>query len=219
MSGDRVAGLLLAAGGGRRLGGPKALLTDETGQLFVVRALATLTDGGCAPVYAVVGAGADDVRAKIPAAVEVVVAEGWARGMGVSLRAGLDALSGMRRRADVEGEVEAALVMLVDTPSVTADVVRRLITRATAVTATGEPADVRRALSRATYAGEPGHPVVIGREHWAGVRASAQGDRGARDYLQTHVVDLVECADIGGGDDVDTADALAAWRETQLPER
>ena len=49
----------------------------------------------------------------------------------------------------------------------------------------------------------PGHPVVLGRDHWEGVAASAVGDRGARDYLAAHAVDLVECGDLATGADVD----------------
>ena len=63
--------------------------------------------------------------------------------------------------------------------------------------------DVRSALLRAAYDGQPGHPVVLGRDHWAGVSAVADGDRGARDYLSAQAVRLVECADIGSGMDVD----------------
>ena len=89
------------------------------------------------------------------------------------------------------------LVMLVDTPDIGPDVVRRLAGHATPV-----------ALARAAYHGEPGHPVLIGREHWSGVAAQAVGDRGARDYLAAHDVHLVECADIGSGLDIDTPDQL-----------
>ena len=68
---------------------------------------------------------------------------------------------------------------LVDLPDVGADVVERLLARP--VTAT--------TLARASYDGTPGHPVLIGRDHWAGVIASAQGDRGARDYLAANTVE------------------------------
>src|SRR5687768_9682673 len=60
---SKVAGLVLAAGGGRRYGGPKALVSRQ-GQLLVERAVATLRDGGCAPILVVVGAEADRVRAE-----------------------------------------------------------------------------------------------------------------------------------------------------------
>jgi CTP:molybdopterin cytidylyltransferase MocA len=105
--------------------------------------------------------------------------------MSASLRTGLAALD---RAAD------AALVTLVDLPDVSADVVRRV-----AAAATG--ADV---LARAAYDGTPGHPVLIGRDHWAGVIAAATGDQGARDYLKPREVVLVECGDLATGRDVDT---------------
>jgi CTP:molybdopterin cytidylyltransferase MocA len=115
--------------------------------------------------------------------------------MGASLHAGLGAVSAEHADAD------AVLVMLADTPGVGPDVVRRL------TSASGPDA-----LARAAYGSEPGHPVLIGRDHWAGVLEVARGDRGARDYLRANPVTLVECADIGTGNDVDTAEALAQWR-------
>lgn len=91
-----VAGLLLAAGAGRRMGTPKALLRDERDVPYVDRALGRLLDGGCDLVTVVLGAAADEVRAIldedgwcVDPAVDVVVAEDWAEGMGASLRAGL----------------------------------------------------------------------------------------------------------------------------------
>jgi CTP:molybdopterin cytidylyltransferase MocA len=59
-------------------------------------------------------------------------------------------------------------------------------------------------LARAAYDGVPGHPVLIGRDHWAGVVETATGDRGARDYLAAHEVRLVECGDLASGVDVDS---------------
>jgi CTP:molybdopterin cytidylyltransferase MocA len=49
----------------------------------------------------------------------------------------------------------------------------------------------------------PGHPVLLGRDHWAGVVETSTGDRGARDYLASHEVALVECGDLATGADVD----------------
>jgi CTP:molybdopterin cytidylyltransferase MocA len=85
------------------------------------------------------------------------------------------------------------LVTLVDLPDVTAEVVRRVASAATGP----------EVLARATYDGRPGHPVLLGRDHWAGVRASATGDAGARDYLVAHDVVAVECGDLATGRDVD----------------
>jgi molybdenum cofactor cytidylyltransferase/nicotine blue oxidoreductase len=190
-----VAGLLLAAGAGRRMGTPKALLRDERDVPYVDRALGRLLDGGCELVTVVLGAAADDVRAlldeagwSVDDAVDVVVADDWDEGMGASLRAGLRAL------ASCPDDVSAALVTLVDLPDVDEAVVARVL-----ATATGS--DV---LTRASYDGEPGHPVLLGRDHWGGVAQTATGDRGARDYLRGRDVLTVECGDLATGRDVDT---------------
>ena len=191
-----VPGLLLAAGAGRRMGGPKALLRDAAGVPFLDRAVGTLFDGGCDAVTVVVGAGASDARVVLAEAgwaddpaVRVVVAEDWDEGMGASLRAGLRSLN--------HADGDAVLVTLVDLPDVGAEVVRRVV----------ETVSGPATLTRATYAGEPGHPVLIGRDHWAGVAESARGDSGARAYLAAVPPDQVlscECSDLATGRDLDS---------------
>lgn len=178
-----VAGVLLAAGAGRRFGMAKALVRHR-GRLFVEAAAEVLREGGCAPVIVVLGAAAEQVRASAELAATVIENPDWASGMGSSLRVGLDAVP--------EGVV-AAVILPVDTPGVTAAAVRRVAEHA-----------APDALVRATYDGVPGHPVLIGREHWASVRAGATGDQGAREYLTTHPVTEVPCADVAAGFDVDT---------------
>ncbi|WP_216215970.1 nucleotidyltransferase family protein [Amycolatopsis aidingensis] len=183
----RVAGLLLAAGQGRRFGGPKAL-AEVDGEPFVLRALRTLTGGGCDPVHVVLGARAEAVRELLPATAVAVHAPDWGSGMGASLRAGLGSFDGLAQPP------EAVLVHLVDLPWVPAGVVARLAGYA-------GPS----AVARACYRGSPGHPVLLGRRWWAEVAAEAEGDRGARDWLATRPdLRLVECADLGSGTDVDT---------------
>lgn len=193
---QEVAGLVLAAGSGRRMGGPKALLTDTSGETFVRRCAATLHDAGCSPVVVTTGAAADEVAAALAGCpVLVVPAPGWEDGMGASLRAGLDALGPTAARAVV--------VMLVDLPGVDGRVVRRVL-----AAARRQPEEPQRWLARATFAGQPGHPVLIGRDHWAGARATAEGDRGAREYLAAHDHLVVDCADFASGADVDTPEDL-----------
>jgi CTP:molybdopterin cytidylyltransferase MocA len=173
-------GLLLAAGAGRRMGRPKALVDT-----WLVDAVTTLNEGGCVRVIVVLGAGADEARTLLEGYdVELVVAEDWDEGMGASLRTGLGSLA---------PDATAALVTLVDLPDVGPDVVRRLLDRPVS-------ADT---LARAMYDGTPGHPVLIGRDHWPGVVESAIGDQGARSYLGSHQVQLVECGDLATGRDVD----------------
>ncbi len=173
-----VHGLLLAAGAGRRMGRPKALVEG-----WLTTALDVLDRGGCDGRTVVLGAAQEEARALVPPGVGVVVADDWADGMGASLRAGLAALP----------DADAALIHLVDLPDVTAEVVARVVAAAAGA----------ETLARAAYDGVPGHPVLLGRAHWAGVVESARGDRGARDYLAARDVVLVECGDLATGDDVD----------------
>lgn len=191
-----VAGLLLAAGGGRRLGGrPKALLRHR-GRPLVEHAVRTLRAGGCDPVHVVLGAAADRVRAEADLTGCVVVDNPhWAQGMGSSLRAGLTSLAG--------ASASAALVVLVDQPGIGARAVSRVREAAGAS---------RHALAAATYAGGRGHPVLLGAARWPDVAREARGDQGARGYLKRHQGELVlvECGDVAEAYDIDVAEDL--WR-------
>jgi CTP:molybdopterin cytidylyltransferase MocA len=186
-----TVGLVLAAGEGRRMGGPKALLRDESGMPWVVRTVRVLQQGGVNEVVVVVGAAADEVRSALVAdVVRVVGADDWAEGMGASLRAGLRELVGL-------DDVTAALVCVVDTPGLNAAVVRR-------VAGLAGP-DV---LARATYDGTPGHPVLLGSAHFGALVDDAGGDVGARDYLGSHGARTIECGDLADGTDVDAPEDL-----------
>lgn len=188
-----TAGLVLAAGGGSRMGSPKAVVAHPGGGTLLEHSISSLREAGCSPVVVVVGAEASRASTFAATADLVVVAADWAQGQSASLRTGLQALQ--------ETPAASVAVVLVDLPDVGADVVRRVVLAAGAA---------RASLARAAYAGAPGHPVVIGRDHWAGVIAVAQGDQGARDYLASHVHELVECGDLATGRDVDTPADLGA---------
>ncbi|OLT29197.1 4-diphosphocytidyl-2C-methyl-D-erythritol synthase [Nocardiopsis sp. CNR-923] len=185
-----MAGLLLAAGSGSRLGRPKALV-EVGGQRLVDRGVRTLAEGGCAPVLVVLGAADTSVHGAL-----TVLNSDWASGMGSSVRVGIDALP---------DTVDAVLVALADQPLVTAGAVRRLLL----VHAQGARAAV------ATYGGNPRNPVLLGREHWSTVHAMAERDVGARPFLRTysHLVTTVACDDIASPEDIDTAEDLARVRD------
>jgi CTP:molybdopterin cytidylyltransferase MocA len=176
-----VAGILLAAGEGSRLGRPKALV-EIGGEPLARRGVALLRDGGAAPIVVVTGAVAVDLPG-----VLAVHNPGWRSGMGSSLAAGL---------ATVPGTCVAAVIALVDQPLVGPEAVRRLI----AAHAAGASVAV------AAYQGAARNPVLLGREHWPEVVELAVGDAGARPFLRAHpdLVTLVECGDTGRPDDVDT---------------
>ncbi len=192
----RVAGLVLAAGAGNRYGTPKALVVDGSGEPWLVHAGLALEAGGCDPVLVVLGAGGAQAESLLRAAaagfdrpdrLRVVHAENWAEGLSASLDAGLAGLQGREYTT-----VTAVALVPVDVPDLDAAIVRRLVDGAAPHT-----------LRQAHFGGRPGHPVVIGREHWAPLRASLAGDTGARPYLVAHDVTAVACDDLGSGLDVD----------------
>jgi CTP:molybdopterin cytidylyltransferase MocA len=185
VSASVVAAVVLAAGGGRRYGMPKALV-EYDGSLLVERALWT-AKAVCEPVLVVLGARAVDVwrQADLDGAT-VLANKDWETGMASSLRTGLEGLRGW------PGRIDAALLLLVDMPGMTADALRRVAAEA-----------APDALAVATYAGVRGHPVLIGREHWAGVAETATGDEGARRYLAAHDVTEVDCTGLADPTDLD----------------
>jgi CTP:molybdopterin cytidylyltransferase MocA len=192
-----VAGVVLAAGAGRRLGGPKALVRLG-GELLVERAVRLASDGGCRPIIVVLGSHADEVieQADLGDARPVVAAD-WAAGMGSSLAAGVDA-------AEALG-CQAVAIILVDQPRVGPAALQRL----TAAWAQGAVAAV------ATYDRQPRNPVVLDRSVWAEVRDAVRGDNGARDWLRANPDRVVDVACDGTGDpvDIDTPLDLEALQE------
>ena len=176
------------------MGRPKALVMDAGGGTFLERGLRVLHEAGCSPVVVVLGAAADEAgllatgAGAAPAADVVVEATDWAAGQSASLRAGL--------RAVAATHADAALVLLVDLP----DVGPAVLTRVLAAAQGAGPA----VLARAAYEGVPGHPVLLGREHWPAILDGATGDRGARDHLASHPHVVVECGDLATGRDADT---------------
>lgn len=176
---DQIAGVLLAAGAGIRYGMPKVLAAQG---LWLRLAVEALIGGGCGDVVVVLGAAVVDV----PGPARAVIAEDWRQGMGASLRTGLAAIPA----------ADYAVVLTVDTPDIGAEVVGRLVGAARASQA---------GIARATYAGRPGHPVVIARRHWPTLVETLHGDEGARRFLASRPdVLAVDCADLATGRDIDT---------------
>ncbi len=184
---SHAAGLVLAAGAGSRYGQPKALVHDAAGHSWLRHTIDVLTASGCSPVIVVLGArGAEAAALLTPAAsVLVVQATDWADGLSASLRAGL--LCAL----DQPGLTSVAVVP-VDVPDLNQATIERMIGTSTETT-----------LRQARFAGQPGHPVVIGRAHWEPLIAGATGDSGAGPYLRSHAAEAVECGDLGTGVDVD----------------
>jgi nicotine blue oxidoreductase len=181
--------VLLAAGEGSRFGRPKALV-ELDGQTLAERGVTLLRAGGTDPVLIVTGAAQVELRPEHQA--RTVYNGEWRTGMGSSLRAALRALTEL----EAGPEIGAVVVALADQPLVGAAAVGRLIAAYQA------GADV----AVAAYGGKPRNPVLLAREHWPEVIATATGDQGARAFLRARpdLVTLVECGDTGRPDDIDT---------------
>ena len=154
-----VAGLVLAAGAGTRFGQPKAPVVID-GERLVDRAVRVLTEGGCDPVYVVLGAWVGDGGRR-----------GHRRQRRLARGHGLVPAHRAWRRSTAQSDAEAVIVTLVDLPGLSADAIRRIV-------------DTDADLVVASYDGERGHPVKLARRHWAAAIAVAQGDEGARRLLR-----------------------------------
>jgi len=165
------------------MGQPKALMCTIGGDPWSALACDFLRDSGCDRLIVVLGAEVERSSALAPVDAEIVVAGDWELGMSASLRAGLLAASGA-----------AALITLVDLPDLPSSVGKRVV---------GDTV-LGSTLRRAVFHGRPGHPVLIGAEHWSPLIDTLEGDRGAQGYLRAHDVLEIECGDLSDGRDIDT---------------
>ncbi len=172
-------GLVLAAGEGKRFGGPKAPF-ELNGERLVDRSVRILREAGASHIYVVLGAWIGEVEN-----AEVIVNPDWETGMASSLRSGLSHLESQTHH-------DRVVITLVDLPGLTPEAISRV-------------ASDEQSISVATYDGTRGHPVGFNREHWNKVAATAIGDAGARDFLKNHATDIstVEVGDVATGEDMD----------------
>ncbi len=187
----RVTAVVLAAGEGRRIGGPKALLRIG-GESFLARVCGRFAAAGVNEIVAVLGAEADRVRAEagLPRGVGTVVNQDWRSGMLSSICCGIAAAEG----------ADAVLVHPVDNPSLTTATIQAVVAALAAGARIAVP----------SHAGRRGHPAGFARAGWPDLRAAAP-ERGARAVLLDRPAWVVHVA--AGPDclrDVDTPEDLAA---------
>lgn len=186
-----IGGLVLAAGSGSRLGGHKQLV-DLGGRPLLEHAVRAMSRAPLDRVCVVLGSDAPAVLDRVDlGGADAVVCERWGEGQSASLRTGLEALA----------DCTAVVVALGDQPFVSPRAVERVLA------ARGGGADA----VRATFAGEPGHPVVLER-HLFGRLARLRGDVGARAVLDDARVVDVPCDGLGRADDLDTPEQLEQAR-------
>jgi molybdenum cofactor cytidylyltransferase len=190
-----VAAIVLAAGASRRLGQPKQLLMLGA-ETLLERAIRLSGEAGAAPIFAVLGANFELIRASIPIMdISIpLINDRWEQGISTSIQTGLKALDAVARQAD------AALILSCDQPRLTADHLRVLIET---FAAQPEPSIVASA-----YAGTVGIPAIFPRLVFPHLLA-LRGDRGARAILAQPPCPLISMPFHGGEVDIDNPEDLA----------
>jgi CTP:molybdopterin cytidylyltransferase MocA len=182
-----TAGLILAAGAGSRYGRSPKLLADLGGRPVLEHAIeAQCSVPELEPIAVVVGAHSTAILERVDfMRARPVVCASWREGIAASLRCGSEALA----------DAERVILTLGDEPLMSPKIIARFLDAAPG--------------TRATYDGQPGHPVVLGSEQLREI-ASLVGDRGARELLRGGPT--IECGGLGERGDVDTPQDLAALR-------
>ncbi len=195
-----VSGVVLAAGGSRRLGRPKQLL-PLAGQPVLAHVVRAAHDSDLAEVVLVLGHEADAIAAAVgDLGQRTVVNPDWTSGQSTSLRAGL---------AAVDPTADAVLFLLGDQPGVGRETIDALLAVARA-----DPE--ARPIAAAEYGGRLGNPVLFRRALFPDL-AALTGDEGARRLLRADPdrVLRVPVADGPPPPDIDTEEdyraLLAAW--------
>jgi molybdenum cofactor cytidylyltransferase len=209
-SGQRVAGVVLAAGLSSRFGEGDKLLATLEGEPLVVHAVRTLTgadlnavvvvvdpESGVSGALADAGLVGDDTDADAGADVALVENPDAAAGQATSVRRGV---AWARGAADADAVVFA----LGDMPRVRPETVDRLA---------AAWRDGRGSALAAAHDGRRGNPVLFDSRHFDAL-AAVSGDTGGRSVFENAADSaVVETDDPGVRGDVDTRADLEALRE------
>src|SRR4051812_19652354 len=172
MSRPSVTGLLLAAGGSKRLGQPKQLLPYGDATLLD-HTLSTARACEFDQLICVIGGAADEVQAQVDlSGAEVLVNDGFGAGCSSSIAVAVDA---------IDPHSDVLVLMLADQPGVTPATVAKLL---------AERGDARLALCR--YDDGRGHPFAFARSMF-GELARLHGDKAVwklQDQLGDEVVEV-----------------------------
>jgi len=186
----RIAGIVLAAGAGRRLQQAKPIV-EWKGQPLARYVIDAARQAGLHPIVVVLGAEASNIRSSLAQdRVTFVENPDWDKGQSTSVRAGLDA---------VEANVEAAVFLLADMPRVSARTIRSLVE---------QHAQALPAIVAPVGAGRRGNPVLFDRVVFSELHA-LRGDQGGRSLLDRWAwlpvdADPIEFFEVDSPDDLDT---------------
>lgn len=173
----RISGVVLAAGESRRIGGTKQLLKFRESTILgqvIANARGSLLD----EIIVVLGHDATEIQSRVNlAGVKVVLNDNYKQGQGSSLKVGL---------SHVSKRSHAAMFLLGDQPLVDECLINEVIRGY---------GDSLKPIVIPVFAGRRGNPVVIGRELFGELAATAKGDAGAR-VLFNHHADIIHHLEI-----------------------
>ncbi len=170
---DKIAGIILAAGEGKRIGQNKGLLKID-GISFLEKVIVPLKDAGCSPVIVVGGSQSEKVKVEaIKHGAKFALNENWQSGQFSSVKAGLRQL-----KRDVEG----AIIALVDHP---------LVMSNTYVILMEEFLEYSDKIILPICDGRRGHPIVLPREIIDEI-ISAPDDSILKDIIFSHADKIYE---------------------------
>jgi len=199
---QRIAGVLLAAGHSRRMGGANKLLAEIGGEPMIRRIARAMKASHLDDAIVILGHDAENVAAALDGLdLRLVYNPDHAKGQSRSLRCGVE---------NLDQSVTDMMILLGDMPHVTADVIDGLIAHHT------HGGNSRGRITLPVVAGRRGNPVLWGEAFFEELRAQT-GDIGARGLFENHPAALNPLAfdDPAILEDADTPEMLAALRRAE----
>jgi molybdenum cofactor cytidylyltransferase len=199
----KIGAIILAAGESSRLGKPKQLI-ELQGKTLLRRVVDAVTETTCSPIVIVTGIHSAALRNELRT-IEAVILENqnWRRGMGTSIRAGVQHL--------IENQIviDGLLLLVCDQPFVNADTIQNLIRLRE---------ETKKSIVASNYAGTLGVPTLFDRSLFREL-LSLSDQAGAKSIILKNRVRVAEFSFPEGAIDIDTREDLEKLTRASHPER
>jgi molybdenum cofactor cytidylyltransferase len=196
---QETGALILAAGGSSRFGQPKQLV-QLRGKSLIRRIVDAADEAHCSPIFVVVGNDNKKICAELaPTSANSIENKKWQRGIGTSIRAGVEALTGSAP------EVEAIVLLTCDQPFVEAQTIEQLL-------ALREK--TKKAIVASGYSDTLGVPALFDRSCFDELLA-LDDESGAKPIILSNRERVAEFPFPDGKIDIDTMEDLERLTETR----